>query len=104
MTIVIDILLTLLFGILLISFSVAITSLLNLYILNSWNIDDKKPTYWDAIKKTIKELSVPFTMIFKFIKTKDESIDILSGITFSVLTLVTIFCVFVSLYHQINIL
>lgn len=70
MNVLIDILLTLLFSVIVISFSVGITSLVNLAILNSWYISGKKPTYWDAVKKTIKELSSPFVMTFKSIKTK----------------------------------
>lgn len=102
MIIMIDILLTLIFITLVISFSVGITSLINLVILNSWYISGKKPTYWDAVKKTIKELSSPFVMTFKFIKTKDKSVDVFANVIMVIMMTLVMFITFMSIYGQVH--
>lgn len=102
MNVLIDILLTLLFSVIVISFSVGITSLANLAILNSWYVSGKKPTYWDAVKKTIKELSSPFVMTFKSIKTKDKSVDVFPNVIMAIMMTFVMFAVFISMYGHVH--
>lgn len=104
MNALIDILLTLLFITIVISFSVGITSLANLVILNSWHIYGKKPTYWDAVKKTIKELSSQFVITFKFIKTKDRSADVFVNVIMVIMMTLIMFATFMSAYTRIQLL
>lgn len=102
MNMIIDILITFLFSALIIAFSICIASLLNLVILNSWHIDGKKPTYWDAIKKTIKELTEPYIAIFKFIKTKDKSADVFANVIIVIIMILTMFVLFMSIYKRVH--
>lgn len=102
MNALIDILLTLLFSVIVISFSVGIASLANLAILNSWYISGKKPTYWDAVKKTVKELTGPYKIIFKFIKTKDKSVDVFLNVIMAIMMTLVMFITFMSIYGQVH--
>lgn len=102
MNMIIDILISFLFSALIIAFSVCIASLLNLVILNSWHIYGKKPTYWDAIKKTIKELTEPYRIIFKSIKTKDKSADVFANVIFVIMMTLAMFVTFMSVYGQVH--